>query len=100
MKMKRGYGHKYLVILQFMKTNMTLKEKLIDYFRQGENYWIHSGNLERVEFKIDKGGVYKPSTVGRIARKLSEGEEPSLEKKFEGHSVLYWYRVKQEQLSI
>ena len=67
---------------------MTLKSQLVQYLRDAD-YWECGATLERMEWKTDKFGLFKPSTVGRVLRRLEE--EGRLQKKEENGTVFYKY---------
>lgn len=67
---------------------MTLRSQLIDFLKQ-EHGEIHSGQLERAEFKRRQGGIFKPASISRQARLLAE--EGIIQKRYEKGSVIYWY---------
>jgi len=75
---------------------MKLKEQLLHTLRT-EDGWVHSGHLETMEFNSPKGTRYKPSTVGRTLRLLSE-EDERVTQRIEGKSVSYKYEMNEFEL--
>ena len=79
-----------------------LRAQILNRLKEERDY-VHSGSLERMEFPHDKKGKYKPSTVARVLREITETDE-RVEKKYENNSVLYRYKLSvyekfhQEQL--
>ena len=67
---------------------MTLKTQLINHLRYSDG-WECGADLERMEWETARGGIFKPSTVGRELRRLEEEER--LEKR-EDKTVFYRYR--------
>ena len=67
---------------------MTLKAQLIGYMRDVD-CWECGATLERMDWKTERGGLFKPSTVGRELRRLEEDER--LEKRTESNTVFYRY---------
>ena len=67
---------------------MTLKGQLINHLRLSD-CWECGADMERAEWKTERGGLFKPSTVGRELRRLEEEER--LEKKTDSKTVFYRY---------
>ena len=67
---------------------MQLKTQLIHYLRNTD-CWECGADLERAEWRTTRGGLFKPSTVGRELRRLEEDER--LEKRTESNTVFYRY---------
>lgn len=76
---------------------MKLKNQLILRLKH-EDAWVNGANLERWEFRSDKGTLYKPSTIGRCLRTLAEEMPDRIERMIQGKSVAYRYiKSKYEQ---
>lgn len=75
---------------------MKLKEQLLSTLRQ-EDCWVNSAALETMEFLSPKGTRYKPSTVGRALRLLSE-EDGRIAKRIQGKSIAYRYQMNSYEL--
>ena len=75
---------------------MTLKTYLLNHLKYSD-CWECGADLERIEWKTDKGGLFKMSSVNRELRILSQERFPwetikqRLEKKTENKTVFYRY---------
>ena len=56
-----------------------------------EDNWVHGGDLEKMEFPHPNGGTYKPSTVSRQMRILTEDGRMEKDINQRGH-VVYKYK--------
>ena len=72
---------------------MTLTTQLLTYLKV-EHGFISGAYLTRMEWETKKKGLFKPESVGRALRLMSEtvnGNRPRLEKKIENGTVFYRY---------
>lgn len=65
--------------------SISLKNRILKYFKNNKDIWIHSAEIERKSMEIGKKG----SNAGRRCRELVN--ENKLEKKEERGCVLYKY---------
>ena len=77
--------------------NKSAEQNLIDFLKQ--NYdWFSSGALQRMFFKNKNGSLATPRTLVRRLQENAEGENATLEVKYEGNTT--YYRVKQSHRKI
>ena len=74
-------------------SNMILKTQILNRLKE-EGSWICGAELERIEWRTRKGGLYKPSSVGRCLRELTEFTspgKPKIAKWYKNGTVFYFY---------
>ena len=76
--------------LPIQQNNMTtLRTQILNRLKEEES-WVCGAELERMEWKIPSGGLYKPSTVARALRLLTETQE-RVKKDYQNGTVFYKY---------
>ena len=87
---------------------MTLRSQLLNRLKE-EGGYVCVAELERMDFRTRRGGLYKPSTVSRCLRNLTQAYIGlRIDKKIENGTVYYHYilskyeeyddEIKQQQL--
>ena len=75
---------------------MTLRTQILNRLKE-EQSWLCGAELERAEWRTRKGGLYKPSTIGRCLRDLAETTE-RVENKIENRTVFYRYNPSRYEI--
>lgn len=80
-------------VIPLTKMNLTLKGKLLHYFKSNPNEWIAGGVLQKMEWKNKDNTIATARTVIREVGRLKQDRLLNVEYRNKHHA---FYRIKQE----